>query len=50
MLAFAYTSNAQSVKLNYAGLYLNEVLLDLHQRYDVQVSIDAKKASACLVL
>lgn len=48
-LFFSAKSVAQSVSLDYADELLNEVLLDLNQRYGVQISIKASLSNSCPV-
>jgi hypothetical protein len=48
-LSFSAKSVAQSVSLNYTDELLNEVLLDLNQRYGVQISIKASLSNSCPV-
>lgn len=40
---------SQEIKLDYNNLPLNEVLLDLSARYDIQISINATTSSACKI-
>ena len=39
----------QEVKLTYQNLPLNDVLLNLSEQYDTQVSINASTANNCLI-
>lgn len=49
ILCFSAKSFSQSVTLDYTNELLNEVLLDLNQRYGVQISINADLSNACPV-
>ena len=40
---------AQSISLNYNKQPLNEILLDLNQRYQVQISVNANLSSNCVI-
>lgn len=42
-------SFAQTILLDYQEELLNEILLDLNDRYDVQVSINSKLSNACSI-
>ncbi len=42
-------SYAQTILLDYQEELLNEILLDLNDRYDVQISINAKLSNACSI-
>ncbi|MBO3698224.1 TonB-dependent receptor plug domain-containing protein [Roseivirga sp. E12] len=42
-------SIAQSIRLDYQDELLNEILLDLNDRFDVQVSINSKLSNACSI-
>lgn len=48
-LCFATKSYAQTILLDYQEELLNEILLDLNGRYDVQVSINSKLSNACSI-
>lgn len=48
-LCFSTKSFSQSVSLNYTDELLNEILLDLNQRYGVQISINASLSNSCPV-
>lgn len=37
------------MNLDYSSLYLNEILIDLNLRYDLQISIDSELSSVCSV-
>ena len=39
----------QTIRLNYAKQPLNEILLDLNQRYQIQISVNANLSSNCLI-
>lgn len=47
-LSFFFSTQAQ-VKLNYENLALNEILLDLNQRYKVEVSINSNLSENCII-
>lgn len=48
-LCFSAKSYAQTILLDYREELLNEILLDLNDRYDVQVSINSKLSNACSI-
>lgn len=49
MLCCASFSYGQKVRLTYTDIPLNDVLLEISQTYDLQVSINANLAAGCLV-
>jgi hypothetical protein len=49
ILLFGTVTFSQEVTVNYQDEYLNEILLDLNQKYGVQVSIDSKISSKCKI-
>jgi hypothetical protein len=49
MLCFSAQSQAQSVQLEYKGEPLNEILLDLNDRFGIQISVNASLANQCLI-
>lgn len=48
-LSFSAKSYTQTILLDYQEELLNEILLDLNDRYDVQVSINSKLSNACSI-
>ncbi len=48
-IAFSVVATAQTVSLRYAEEPLNEILLDLNERYSVQVSINSTLSGNCLL-
>ncbi|MEO1652265.1 MAG: TonB-dependent receptor plug domain-containing protein, partial [Bacteroidota bacterium] len=49
LLFFGLSLLAQSIQLNYKQEPLNEVLLELNQRYQVQFSISSELSAKCLI-
>ncbi|MEM8895635.1 MAG: hypothetical protein AAGC88_13720, partial [Bacteroidota bacterium] len=48
-IGLLHSLQAQQYQVSYADTPLNEVLLDLNTRYQVQISVNADLSAGCLI-